>query len=365
MTALLEIKEYLRNIYAKYDLYIIPVLKFLLAFVALTVINGNLGYMDKLGNPAIVLIVSLLCSFLPINIFVVIAGLWCVAHVYALALECALVVMAVFFIMYLLYFRFSPSDALVVIFTPLCFLLKIPYAVPVAAGLVGTPVSVVSGACGVVAYYVLSYISTNSVMLGSLEADSAVRKFQYVVDNLMSNKEMIVMVVAFAATVLLVYMIKRLPIDYSWTAATVIGSVVCVIITLVGTTSVGASTSILGVILGAVVSFCIVAVLQFFVFSVDYTRTENLQFEDDEYYYYVKAVPKMVMAAPAKTVKRINAQTSSARSVTTERTARGTDKSETGSEVRRPRPDKNAGARSVTINSIEDSEDTDDFEELF
>jgi hypothetical protein len=42
------------------------------------------------------------------------------------------------------------------------------------------------------------------------------------------------------------------------------------------------------------------------VFSVDYTRTEYLQFEDDEYYYYVKAVPKAAVAIPEKTVKRIN-----------------------------------------------------------
>ena len=33
-------------------------------------------------------------------------------------------------------------------------------------------------------------------------------------------------------------------------------------------------------------------VLEFFVFGGDYTRTERLEYEDDEYYYYVKAVPK-------------------------------------------------------------------------
>ena len=30
----------------------------------------------------------------------------------------------------------------------------------------------------------------------------------------------------------------------------------------------------------------------FFFFSVDYTCTEYVQFEDDDYYYYVKAVPR-------------------------------------------------------------------------
>ncbi len=34
----------------------------------------------------------------------------------------------------------------------------------------------------------------------------------------------------------------------------------------------------------------------------------KVQFEDDEYYYYVKAVPKMAVAVPEKRVKRITTQ---------------------------------------------------------
>ena len=47
-------------------------------------------------------------------------------------------------------------------------------------------------------------------------------------------------------------------------------------------------------------------IMEFFLFSVDYSRTERLQFEDDEYYYYVKAIPKISVTAPEKTVKHIN-----------------------------------------------------------
>ena len=38
----------------------------------------------------------------------------------------------------------------------------------------------------------------------------------------------------------------------------------------------------------------------FFVHNLDYRRIENHQFEDDEYYYYVKAVPKMGMTGANK-----------------------------------------------------------------
>jgi hypothetical protein len=54
------------------------------------------------------------------------------------------------------------------------------------------------------------------------------------------------------------------------------------------------------------VAIIIAFIVEFLVFSVDYTRTEYLQYEDDEYYYYVKAVPKVSVATPEKVVKRIN-----------------------------------------------------------
>lgn len=63
---------------------------------------------------------------------------------------------------------------------------------------------------------------------------------------------------------------------------------------------------IIQLILGTLVSIVIAMAVEFFVFSVDYSRTEYAQFEDDEYYYYVKAVPKIVMTKQQKNVKKIN-----------------------------------------------------------
>ena len=36
-------------------------------------------------------------------------------------------------------------------------------------------------------------------------------------------------------------------------------------------------------------------IVRFFIFNVDYLRIENVQFEDEDYYYYVKAVPKVMV----------------------------------------------------------------------
>ena len=55
-----------------------------------------------------------------------------------------------------------------------------------------------------------------------------------------------------------------------------------------------------------IISALLMLVVEFFAFNMDYSRTEKVQFEDDEYYYYVKAVPKVTVATPERKVKKIN-----------------------------------------------------------
>ena len=56
-------------------------------------------------------------------------------------------------------------------------------------------------------------------------------------------------------------------------------------------------------IIYTVVSVVVGLVLEFFVFGGDYTRTERLEYEDDEYYYYVKAVPKATVTTSERSIK--------------------------------------------------------------
>ena len=77
-------------------------------------------------------------------------------------------------------------------------------------------------------------------------------------------------------------------------------------ILLIGDLIFDTNVSIVGIIIGTVFSILIAKIVEFFAFHVDYSRVEKVQFEDDEYYYYVKAVPKITVATPSKTVKRIN-----------------------------------------------------------
>ncbi|MGN1171216.1 MAG: hypothetical protein ACI4SZ_06135, partial [Lachnospiraceae bacterium] len=155
---------------------------------------------------------------------------------------------------------------------------------------------------------ILQYISESVTTLNTMDAENAVQKYRYVVDGLLNNKMMLVTLVAFAAAVLTVYFVRRLQVDHAWTIAMVAGALVSVIILLAGDLKYDTNISIIETVIGAAVSLGIVKILEFFVFNVDYSRTEYVQFEDDEYYYYVKAVPKITVAKPAKTVKQITSK---------------------------------------------------------
>ncbi|MDE5717411.1 MAG: hypothetical protein K2I53_07320 [Lachnospiraceae bacterium] len=312
MTTLLVAKQILLTIYSKYEVYITPLLKFLLALITLCLINSRLGYMETINRMTVVMIVALMCSFMPMNFIVLMGAVFVLLHLYTFSMECAAVIGAGFLLLFLLYLRFSPKDTVVVVLMPLCFLMRIPYVIPISMGLVGAPTSAVSVACGVIVYYMLHYVTQNATVIAAMADEETAAKFKFIIDGLIKNREMVVTIAAFAITVIIVYLLRRLSIDYAWTIAMTAGAVVNIMVLLVGDLIFEINQPLLGVILGTIISFLLVLILQFFVFYVDYSRTEKVQFEDDEYYYYVKAVPKVTVAKPEKKVKQI----SSARSGT-------------------------------------------------
>ena len=397
MTALLELRENLKKIYSRNEAFILPVIKFLLSFIVLSIINGKMGYMTKLDNMAIVLIVSLLCSFLPTGFMAFFAMMFAVLHMYALSIETAAVGLVVFLLLYLLFLRFTAKEALVVVLTPVLCMLKLPYVMPVAMGLIGTPASCVSVGCGVVVYYLLQTVITNAPTINSMGAEEATAKLRLLIDGMLGNKAMLVMIAAFAVTVIVVYLIRRMSVDHSWTIAMVAGVMIEVMILLVGDLMYDTNLSIVSALLGAVVTLIACKIIEFFRFCLDYSRTEKVQFEDDEYYYYVKAVPKMTVAAPTNTVKKINTQrrpagqqtrTSGQGTRSADQTYRSTAHTGRPSEgtgrsvVTERTPTRNgvpygqqggyrghemSGGRSVTIggNHTNPQDDSDDYEELF
>jgi len=77
---------------------------------------------------------------------------------------------------------------------------------------------------------------------------------------------------------------------------------------IVGSLALNAKINIVFMIIGIIIGAVAAYICKVVFFSVDYKRTEFVQYEDDEYYYYVKAVPKISLVNENVKVKQINAR---------------------------------------------------------
>ena len=308
MTTLLNFKERLRTIYSRNSIYINPALKFLAMLLSMLVMQNYIGYSSMLKNPFVAVIIAVICSFLPINVMVVIYSIVMLANLYSISAEIAIIVLIFFIIMYCLYFRFSAKYGYVLLLMPVLCFIKMPFLLPLILGIVASPASVVAMIFGTMVFFIMKYGSEEVVLIVNGTVDSGVDKMSSFVSKLIGDKELLILIIVFALTTLIVYGIKRLSINYSTTIGIVTGGIFEAVMILCGTYifDIDGTFKIWMVCVFTALSIVIVSVLQFFVLAVDYSRTEYTQFEDDDYYYYVKAVPKVKVTATDIKVKHIN-----------------------------------------------------------
>ena len=187
MMALLEFREKLRQFYGRYDAVVMPFLKFGVSLAVFWLLNSNVGYMDKLKSPAVLFLLSAVCSFLPYGVISFFAGIVLVAHISSVSLEMALILAVLLVMMAVLYYGFQPGDSYLLLLTPIFFQMKIPYVIPILVGLSG-------GLASKVMENQLDSISAASLGLSHLSKDpqeilDALKNASKVLDGMKKNVE--------------------------------------------------------------------------------------------------------------------------------------------------------------------------------
>ena len=335
MTKLLEIKDQLIRFYSKYETYLYPVVKFVVALILFTSINTYLGYMTKISSLPVALILSLVCAILPTNAMIWLGAAVILADMYALSLEVMLTTFVLFAALFFLYFRFAPKDGMAVLLTPICFRFHIPYVMPVGCSLLRSAYSVIAVVCGTIVFYFLEGIHRNAATLmgAASEGMEASAKIGISIGQLLGNKEMFLTVAIFVITAIVVYIVRRMDVDYAWTLAIISGALIEIAGLLVGFLVLNISGRTVWLLVGSVVSMLIEFILQFLFMNLDYARTERVQFEDDDYYYYVKAVPKKMVAVREVTVKHFGNTASMGKRIDHAKTQLTPEEEEMGKKV--------------------------------
>lgn len=306
MTVLLEIKENLKVIYAKYAVAVNVLIRFGLALISLCMLNFNLGYNSRIANPFVTAGIALVCAAMPYGICGMILAMVMLSHIFAVSMELAILTAVFLVIVVLLYCSFQPGDSYWLILTPLAFMLHIPFVIPLLAGLASSLVCIIPVSCGVVIFYIIQYVKQNAGVLANDASVDIAQKYILLIRALMSNREMVIFIAVCVVGIVIVYLIRRLPMDYSWTLAVALGLVGQLAVVFAGDFAFDVSIPILDLLLGMAGGLIIAEGYHFFVYAVDYTRTEFTEFEDDDYVYYVKAVPKLAVSKSDVKVQRIN-----------------------------------------------------------
>ena len=191
---------------------------------------------------------------------------------------------------------------------PVLFFFKIPYIMPLIVGVALAPSAMVAMAFGVVIYYMISYAGGKGITVINGTSISSTDKLNSFINNIISNKEMMLIIVAFVVAAIITYLIRKSSFDHSRTTAIICGAIIEIAIVIPGITvlDVDVTGSIWMIAIYVLISVLAVYVLDLFILAVDYQRTEYVQFEDDDYFYYVKAIPKIKVGASDVKVKHIN-----------------------------------------------------------
>ena len=204
--------------------------------------------------------------------------------------------------MYCVYIRFFPKASWVIMFMPFFYIIKFQFFMPILAGMLLGAAGMIPAAFGCIFYFFMKYTGDYVKLSDTTPSDKIVEGYKYIFEHLVQDKTLLITIIVFAVVIVLTYIIYRMSFAYSWYVAIVTGGVVELILFLVGTLSMDIEISLAGALLGCIIAILVAVVAQFFKTVVDYSSVENTQFEDDEYYYYVKAVPK-ITSGPKKAVK--------------------------------------------------------------
>ena len=286
MAQLVYFKEWLTTLYKRHVEIILPILKLLFAFFALSMFQRMFYYNECIDKPWVFLAVSAVQAFLPISFLYYAISILIMINLWNVSMDIFLGFVIFFIVCSLAFIRVDKKHAIIIIATVLLFYLKLEYLLPVLLGMSVGFGAILPAAAGIVTYFLSVYMTDVSTLLTTSTSSSFGMGLQRIVNLILIDKKLLVLLVTFALiifiTTLLLLLFGRLIFELDYTIWRLF----------------------LEVILG--IGCCYI--YRFFRGIGDVSRIEKVSFEDDEYFYYVKAVPKIKVTEKNRNVTNIKSE---------------------------------------------------------
>jgi len=323
MEMVLIARETVVKFYKQFEVFIMPILKFFLGlyvFSRILAIGHTHSMFDTLNEAMSPTMLSWLFALLfvvmPVNLTWILIIFTITIQVSA-SIEVAVLVFLFLLLIFLFYGRMAVKESFLILFVVLAFAFNVPYLIPLIVGLYFPVTAIIPVVIGV---FVSMHIP---VVFNLLEAPMVIDFTDIDIPDLVTelpgvfteaytsvlagfdNFSWVFVAFIFAIVIILVYLVSRQAIDYSREIAIGLGCAVTIFGYILMSVGNHTDVSILSVILWVIVCGIIAVLIRLFDSVLDYQRAESVQFEDENNFYHVKVIPKVIMTKPKRVVRRI------------------------------------------------------------
>ena len=303
MNAFISLRDNIRRFVLSREMLFLKIWSGLVAFVGLMCIRSNFGHNKQISQIWVSIIIAIICAFFPMQGVSTVLVIVLLIDLIALSPQVAIVALGLLIAGYFVCAYFGSKNTYNMIAVPICYSFNAPFVVPLGAGLMSNINELASVVWGSVIAFFLHVIKDNTTAI--VDETSEVSAISLIQEQMLTNRMFWFFIIAMVAIYVVVYMLRQSSINMSWMIANAAGVAVEFIIMLAGYLLTSQKSEIPGLIIGNLLVILVGLLLNYFVLDLDYSRIEKVQFEDDDYYYYVTAVPKIRIAEEDKEIKKI------------------------------------------------------------
>ena len=294
-----QIRGIISKYIKKFEVFIRVGLKFIAFLYLFRTISGAEIFAGEgiFNSFAVHAVLALVATLLPNRTGILIALALVVYNVFQASFIGAVLVGLLLLILYITVARTFPDQIYFLALVPLCINWNLYLFIPLFAGMYIGTAAIVPVVVGVLVWGMLQIIQPFMILQMSESLDALPKMISdassYGLGQMAQNNQMVYLLVISAIIILVVSLVKKLRIDYVRYIALGSGCVLGIICLIIGALRHDIAEGLMGLIFLGLLSTIVLAVLEFFNLTLNYKAAQSLEFEDEEYYYQVRLVPKI------------------------------------------------------------------------
>ena len=304
MAKFIRTRGRIRRFYGRHEILLNRLINGIFSFFVLLVLSQYFGFAKILSHAWVVPALALLCAFLPVSGSAIVMAGYLLIQLMYLSFWVAVTLLVLLVLSFALCMGYRARKVNYLIGITAWHRLHIPYLASMQMALLGGVQDVTTVICGTVVSFYMKEVYDNAALLRS--GTESLSPIELLRDNVFANPLFYIYLVAMSALFIVVYSLRTMNIRHAWMVAITSGIVVEFILMLSGFLFIGQRSRIPELIIANLITFLVGVATNYLVLDLDYSRIERVQFEDDEYYYYVTAVPKIRLEEEQKKVKKLS-----------------------------------------------------------